>query len=81
MIMEIHIRKNKPRKEPFAGERRTTKKHGEQIRVQEYSDVYKAWVVANGKPCYKWVCPEDLEPMYHQYLTKEEKRKYHNAID
>lgn len=63
--MKIHITTSPPRKEPFAGERRTTKKHGEQIRVQEYSDMYRAWIVnSNGKPRYKWVKPEDLESMY-----------------
>ena len=77
--MRFHIRTYPPRKEPFAGERRTTQKHGIQIRVQDYCDMYKAWVVnSNGKPRYKWVAPKDLEPMYHRYLTKEEKEKYFN---
>lgn len=57
------------RKPPKVGDRRTTKKHGLQIRVWEWSEVYRARVVSNGKPVYEWRKPKDLRP-WEQHLLR-----------
>ena len=79
--MRINIRTTPPRKEPEKGDRRTTKKHGLQIRVQEYSDIYRAWVVnSNGRPRYNWVDIDSLDVRDRWLLTKEEREKYYESV-
>lgn len=41
---------------PQAGDERFLKGRGvTQIRQQEYSKMYRAWVVCNGRPVWEWV--------------------------
>jgi hypothetical protein len=64
-----------PRKKPKVGDRRTTKKHGEQVRVFEQSQ--GCYVVSNGRPCYQWVPVSDAkEHMADHHWTAEERAKY-----
>jgi hypothetical protein len=46
-----------PRKQPKAGDRRATKKHGEQVRVHARSN--GMLMVANGRYVYEWVSADD----------------------
>jgi hypothetical protein len=73
--MRIHISYSPARKKPMVGDRRTTKKHGEQIRVFERSQ--GCYVVSNGRPCYQWVpISEANQHMADHHWTKEERAKY-----
>lgn len=41
---------------PQAGDERFLKGRGvQQIRQQQYSKMYRAWVVCNGRPVWEWV--------------------------
>lgn len=60
------------RKEPRTGDRRTTKKHGLQIRIPERINGC-THVNSRGKPYYVWVKPADLPTVYHYLLSKEER--------
>lgn len=53
----------KPRKQPKAGDRRETKKHGKQVRV--HSRCNGMTMVSNGRYIYEWV-PES-DPRAAQY--------------
>lgn len=46
-----------PRKKPRAGDRRTTKKHGEQVRVPVMHN--GMYVYSSGRPCFEWVSLDD----------------------
>jgi hypothetical protein len=45
------------RKQPRAGDRRVTKKHGEQVRV--HVTHHGAWVVSGSRYVYEWVSVND----------------------
>lgn len=52
----------RPKPKPKMGDRRTTKKHGEQVRVPvvvRHGPYRGAWVVRSGRQCYEWVSPEE----------------------
>lgn len=78
--MRIHIMKpQKPRQQ--AGDRRVTKKHGLQIRVQDMATDFGAGkaigrVVRAGRPVFSWVRPQDLAPWDRHHLSAEERAKY-----
>lgn len=67
---------SKPR--PKAGDRRTTKKHGMQIRVQCMA---RDWMngkpigrmVSNGRPVFDWRKPLELDPWDYHLLTEDER--------
>jgi len=66
--IRIRITTTPYRKPPALGDRRTTKKHGEQIRIFEPC---RAGMLVNsrGKPFYCWVDVADL-PERYSYLLK-----------
>lgn len=56
MIASIRYSCGSSRKAPKAGDERYLKGRGvTQIRQQEYSKIYRAWVVSNGRPVWEWV--------------------------
>lgn len=56
MITSITFSSAPIRKVPKAGDERFLKGRGVwQIRQQEYSKFYRAWVVAHGRPVWEWV--------------------------
>ena len=81
-MTRIHIITAPKRPCPRAGDRRITKKHGLQIRVQDMAMGYGnnprpiGRVVSNGRPVFSWVKPERLEPWDRHHLTAEELVKY-----
>jgi hypothetical protein len=66
----------KPKPKPKAGDRRTTKKHGLQIRVQcmarDWQGKPIGRIVNNGRPMFDWRKPAELDPWDHHHLTREE---------
>lgn len=73
--MRIHISYGPARKKPKQGDRRVTKKHGEQVRVFQRSQ--GCYVVNNGRPCYEWVAiAEAAHHFADHHWTKEEREKY-----
>lgn len=78
--MRIHILKPQKRR-PRAGDRRVTKKHGLQIRVQDMATGFGngrpiGRMVSNGRPMFSWVKPEHLAPWDRHHLTDEERAKF-----
>lgn len=56
MITSIRYSSAPVRKLPKAGDERYLKGRGvTQIRQQEYSKMYRAWIVSNGRPVWEWV--------------------------
>lgn len=56
MITSIRYSCAPARKAPKAGDERYLKGRGvTQIRQQEYSKMYRAWVISNGRPVWEWV--------------------------
>ena len=58
--MQIHISTTPARRRPQAGDTRTTKKHGPQVRIPvrvTHGTYAGAFVVSNGRQCYEWVSP------------------------
>lgn len=57
------------RKKPKAGDRRTTKKHGEQVRILLKHN--GAYVVSRGRNLYEWVSIDDPRAaLYRPALTR-----------
>lgn len=55
-ITSIRYSSGPVRKVPKAGDERFLKGRGvTQIRQQEYSEMYRAYVVSNGRPVWEWV--------------------------
>lgn len=75
--MKITIITGRQRKKPKQGDRRVTKKHGEQIRVFLRSQ--GCYVVSNGRQLYEWV-PISEARAYGaaHHWTAEERTKYDN---
>lgn len=79
--MRIHISYGPARKKPKFGDRRTTKKHGEQIRVFRMVRDTRGNVIGydctGGSQKYDWVPIADAAKHgAGHHLTKEEKAKY-----
>ncbi|MDQ7982247.1 hypothetical protein QYH69_34040 [Paraburkholderia sp. SARCC-3016] len=75
--MRIHISYGPTRPKPRVGDRRVTKKHGEQIPVFQRSQ--GSYVVSNGRPCYEWVPISEAKAHgAAHHWTPEERAKYDN---
>lgn len=79
--MRIHITFGPTRKKPRAGDRRTTKKHGEQIRVFKMVRDMRGNVIGydctGGSQRYEWVAIEDANKHgAAHHWTPEERAKY-----
>jgi len=61
----VHIMPSQ-RPKPKAGDRRTTKKHGEQVRVHETHN--GMWVRNGSRYCFVWVSLDD--PRAESYVAK-----------
>jgi hypothetical protein len=57
----------KPRKRPKAGDRRTTKKHGEQVRLHVRHN--GAFVVSGSRYVYEWVALDDPRAAAYAHRT------------
>lgn len=82
--MKIVITTGPERPKPKAGDRRTTKRHGLQIRVQCMGrDVTGknaiGRIVRNGRPMFDWRKPIELDPWDHHHLTPEERATHFPA--
>lgn len=68
-----------PRAKPKACDRRVTKKHGLQIRVQSMARSFSinptpiGRLFSNGRPVFEWRKPEELEVWDRHHLTAEER--------
>ena len=72
VITSIRYSSGPARKQPKVGDRRTTKKHGLQIRVFEMHG--GMCVVSGGRHRYDWKSPADLVgTMFNHLLTPEER--------
>lgn len=67
-ITSIRFSSGPVRRAPKIGDRRTTKKHGLQIRVPEVHS--GRWVRANGRQCYVWSKPANLVGTSFSYLLQ-----------
>lgn len=74
VITSIRFSSGPERKKPRAGDRRTTKKHGLQVRIPQNHN--GMGVVAHGRPCYEWVSPADVPKRYCHHLTPQEQAQY-----
>ena len=65
------------RPKPHAGDRRTTKKHGAQVRTLDRALDQRGrpigYLVSNGRPMFSWTCLCDLKPWDRHWLTPEER--------
>ncbi|NUY33278.1 hypothetical protein F0160_22600 [Paraburkholderia sp. JPY303] len=76
--MKITIVSGPSRPKPRAGDRRVTKKHGEQIRVFLRTSC-GAYDCTGGRQRYQWVPIADADKHgAAHYWTAEERAKYHN---
>jgi hypothetical protein len=79
--MRIHISYGPARKKPQVGDRRTTKKHGEQIRVFRMARNARGDVIGydctNGRQQYDWVPLADAaKHRAGHHLTPEERERF-----
>lgn len=76
-VTSIHFSRTPVRKKPKPGDRRTTKLHGLQIRVQVMAKDACGRpigrVVNYGRPSFEWRKPEHLEPWDQHHLTAQER--------
>lgn len=76
-VTSVRVTYGEPRKQPKAGDRRTTKTHGVQIRVQRMARDWQGKpigrIVSSGRPCYDWRTPRELDPWNHYLLTADER--------
>ena len=71
-VTRIHFITGRPRPVQRTGDRRTTKKHGVQIRIPVVHD--GCYVrLASGRHAYQWVMLDDLPLRYSYLLTPEER--------
>ncbi|WP_157130314.1 hypothetical protein [Burkholderia pseudomallei] len=81
--MRIHIVSSSSRRKPKVGDRRFTKKHGEQIRVFKMATDMRGNVIGydctGGRQRYEWVSIADARKhnAWHHW-TDEERAKYDN---
>lgn len=66
--IRIHFRSGPTRRKPKVGDRRTTKKHGLQIRVVETHN--GMWVRSGSRYVYEWRLPKSLVGTSWAYLLK-----------
>lgn len=72
--MSITARTGTPRRKPEIGDRRSTKKYGDQIRVVLISES-GAWVKSHARYCYVWRTPRQLVGSWFEYLLSDEERE------
>jgi len=73
-VTSIRFYSGPVRRQPKTGDRRTTKKHGEQVRVLDIvqSGPYRGChVVSRGRPCFVWVSPEEAYRRHPHLRPKE----------
>lgn len=74
--MKVTISYSTQSAKPRPGDRRTTKKHGLQIRTwdraTDRSGKPTSYIVSNNRPRFSWTCPKDMKPWDRHYLTPEE---------
>ena len=78
-IMITIVKPQRPK--PKAGDRRTTKAHGLQIRVQAmargpFTGKPLGRVVSNGRPVFDWRKPIQLDAWDRHHLTPEELEQF-----
>lgn len=79
-VTSIRMSSAPARPVPKAGDRRTTKKHGLQIRIPER--VQGGYHVdSRGRPYYVWCKLADLPPRYRHYLTAEERAAIEQTLE
>jgi hypothetical protein len=81
MSIRIHISYGPARKKPRVGDRRTTKKHGEQIRVFRMARNSRGDVIGydctGGSQKYDWVPLADAaKHRVEHHLTPEERERF-----
>ncbi|KVD71815.1 hypothetical protein WK57_30460 [Burkholderia ubonensis] len=79
--MRLHVRYGPARKKPRVGDRRTTKKHGEQIRVFRMARDMRGNIIGydctGGRQLYDWVpISEARTHGAAHHWTAEERAKY-----
>ncbi|KVT92684.1 hypothetical protein WK60_13925 [Burkholderia ubonensis] len=79
--MRIHVRSGPARKKPRVGDRRTSKKHGEQIRVFSMARDMRGNIIGydctGGRQRYEWVPIADAaKHAAAHHWTAEERVKY-----
>lgn len=78
MSVQVRYYYGAPRKKPREGDRRETKAHGVQYRVQEVARDHAGrpigYRVSNGRPVYEWKCPAELLGTRHEHLLTAEDR-------
>ncbi|SAL01636.1 hypothetical protein AWB80_08172 [Caballeronia pedi] len=76
--MRIHISFGPTRKKPRVGDRRTTKKHGTQVRVMKMARDGRGNIIGHdctgGRQLYEWVSLEDAAKQGNSYLLTREER-------
>jgi hypothetical protein len=75
-VTSIRMSSAPARPKPKTGDRRTTKKHGLQIRIPMICDFGPgrgAHVYSGGRPCFEWAKPHELPARFRHYLTAEER--------
>lgn len=77
-LTSMRVTYGEPRKQPKAGDRRTTKTHGLQIRVQCMARDFRTGapigcIVRNGRPVFDWRKPLELDPWDYHHLTDAER--------
>lgn len=74
--MRIHILSSNTRPKPKAGDRRTTKKHGLQIRVMSMVKDTQGRIIGynctGGRQRYEWRKPDELDRWDMHHLTEQE---------
>ncbi len=76
VLVRYYTGASKPK--PKAGDRRTTKTHGLQIRVQCMARDFRTGapigrIVRNGRPVFDWRKPLELDPWDYHHLTEAER--------
>ena len=71
VITSIHYSSAHVRKKPKAADLKFLKGRGVwMIRQQVYSDMYRAWVVSNGRPVWEWVEKDGERDRAHAWSSK-----------
>lgn len=74
-MIAVTVRSQPNRPKPKQGDRRTTKKHGLQIRIMK-RDSHGSFIVSGGRQLYEWVSPSAIPHQCAHLLTDEERAKY-----
>ena len=78
--MKVTISYSTPHAKPRPGDRRTTKKHGLQIRTWDRATGMDGkptgYIVSYNRPRFSWTSPQDLMTWDRHYLTQEEMDRF-----